>query len=71
MNRRSFAQSVGGAVALSVLAKSPVMAEPSEGKPGKIMAIAAHPGDGMFTMGAALAQQIARGGSGVLLSLSI
>lgn len=70
MNRRSFAQSVGGAVALSVLAKSS-MAETPQGKPGKIMAIAAHPGDGMFTMGAALAQQIARGGTGVLLSLSI
>jgi LmbE family N-acetylglucosaminyl deacetylase len=38
--------------------------------PGKIMAIAAHPGDGLFTMGAAVAQQIARGGSGVFLSLS-
>ena len=71
MNRRSFAQSVGGAVALSALAKSPMVAESSEPRPGKIMAIAAHPGDGMFTMGAALAQQIARGGSGVLLSLSI
>lgn len=71
MNRRSFAQSVGGAVALSALAKSPMAAESSEPRPGKILAIAAHPGDGMFTMGAALAQQIARGGSGVLLSLSI
>lgn len=39
--------------------------------PGKIMAIAAHPGDGMFTMGATLAQQVHRGGAGVLLSLSI
>src|SRR5579864_2417351 len=39
--------------------------------PGKIMAIAAHPGDGMFTMGATLAQQIARGGKGVMLSLSL
>lgn len=38
---------------------------------GKIMAIAAHPGDGLFTMGAALAQQIHRGGSGVFLSLSL
>ena len=35
------------------------------------MAITAHPGDGLFTMGAALAQQIYRGGSGVLLSLSL
>ena len=71
MNRRSFAQSVGGAMALSVLARSSMSAESSESKPGKIMAIAAHPGDGMFTMGTALAQQIARGGAGVLLSLSI
>jgi len=35
------------------------------------MAIAAHPGDGMFTMGAALAQQIHEGGKGVFLSLSL
>ncbi len=35
------------------------------------MAIAAHPGDGMFTMGAVLAKQIERGGAGVLLSLSL
>jgi LmbE family N-acetylglucosaminyl deacetylase len=39
--------------------------------PGKIMAIAAHPGDGLFTMGATLAQQIQRGGAGVFLSLSL
>ena len=35
------------------------------------MAIAAHPGDGLFTMGAVLAQQISRGGTGILLSLSL
>lgn len=39
--------------------------------PGKIMAIAAHPGDGVFTMGAVLAQQIEHGGTGVLLNLSM
>ncbi len=39
--------------------------------PGKIMAIAAHPGDALFTMGAAVAQQIQRGGKGVFLSLSL
>lgn len=72
MNRRSFAQSVGSAVALSALAQSPVWGESSpDVTPGKIMAIAAHPGDGLFTMGAALAQQIERGGSGALLSLSL
>ncbi|HEY2017353.1 MAG TPA: PIG-L family deacetylase [Bryobacteraceae bacterium] len=39
--------------------------------PGKLMAITAHPGDGLFTMGAALARQVERGGSGVMLSLSL
>jgi LmbE family N-acetylglucosaminyl deacetylase len=35
------------------------------------MAIAAHPGDGLFTMGAVMAQQISRGGTGIMLSLSL
>jgi len=39
--------------------------------PGTVMAIAAHPGDGLFTMGATVAQQVAHGGSGVFLSLSV
>jgi LmbE family N-acetylglucosaminyl deacetylase len=38
---------------------------------GRIMAIAAHPGDGLFTMGATVARHIERGGTGVLLSLSL
>lgn len=72
MNRRSFAQSVGSAAVLSVLTGPAGWAQASQGgRPGKIMAIAAHPGDGMFTMGAALAQQIEHGGAGVLLSLSL
>ena len=72
MNRRSFAQSVGGAIALSALPASSVWNEPPrDGEAGRILAIAAHPGDGLFTMGAALAQQIERGGAGTLLSLSL
>ena len=35
------------------------------------MAIAAHPGDSFFTMGAAVAQQIRTGGHGIFLSLSL
>jgi LmbE family N-acetylglucosaminyl deacetylase len=35
------------------------------------MAIAAHPGDAMFSMGAAVAQHVHNGGSGILLSLSL
>jgi N-acetylglucosamine malate deacetylase 1 len=71
MNRRFFAQSLGGVVALSTLARTPLSKESSESAAGSIMAIAAHPGDGLFTMGAALAHQIERGGAGVLLSLSL
>jgi LmbE family N-acetylglucosaminyl deacetylase len=71
MNRRSFAQSVGSAAVLSALTRSTWPQASAAGTPGKIMAIAAHPGDGLFTMGAVLAQQIERGGAGVLLSLSL
>lgn len=72
MNRRSFAQSVGSAVILSAIPGASALTQDSApSKPGKVMAIAAHPGDGMFTMGAALAKQIERGGAGILLSLSL
>jgi N-acetylglucosamine malate deacetylase 1 len=72
MNRRSFAQSVGSAVVLSAIPGSSALRQDSAAShPGKVMAIAAHPGDGMFTMGAVLANQIERGGAGVLLSLSL
>lgn len=35
------------------------------------MAIAAHPGDGVFTMGAPVAQHVSNGGRGIFLSLSL
>jgi N-acetylglucosamine malate deacetylase 1 len=69
MDRRSFIRTAGNVAALSVLHGT--ASAQRDGAPGKILAIAAHPGDGMFTMGATLAQQIERGGSGVLLSLSL
>jgi N-acetylglucosamine malate deacetylase 1 len=72
MNRRSFAQSVGSAAILSAIPVASALTQDSTAsKAGKVMAIAAHPGDGMFTMGAVLAKQIERGGAGVLLSLSL
>jgi len=70
MNRRSFAQSVGSAVTLSLVPSSG-WGKSSPETPEKVLAIAAHPGDGLFTMGAVLAQQISRGGTGILLSLSL
>lgn len=39
--------------------------------PTTVMAIAAHPGDAVFTMGAAVARHIRNGGRGVFLSLSL
>jgi LmbE family N-acetylglucosaminyl deacetylase len=39
--------------------------------PAHIMAIAAHPGDAFFAMGAAVALTVRRGGQGVFLSLSL
>ena len=72
MNRRSFAQSVGSAVALSAFARSSAREQTSStATPGRMMAIAAHPGDGLFTMGAALGQQIEQRGSGALVCLSM
>jgi LmbE family N-acetylglucosaminyl deacetylase len=38
--------------------------------PGVLMAIAAHPGDALFTMGAAVARQVSTGGHGIFLSLT-
>lgn len=39
--------------------------------PASIMAIAAHPGDAVFTMGAVVAQHIGEGGAGVFVSLTL
>jgi LmbE family N-acetylglucosaminyl deacetylase len=72
MDRRSFVQNLGAAAVLPRLANTGSWPQLSpSAHPGKILAIAAHPGDGMFTMGAPLAQQIERGGAGALLSLSL
>jgi N-acetylglucosamine malate deacetylase 1 len=68
MNRRFFAQSLGSATLLSAFSKLPAWTQAS--LPRRIMAIAAHPGDGIFTMGSLLARQIEQGGAGALLSLS-
>lgn len=72
MNRRSFAQSVGSTAILSaVRGRSALMQASAVSTAGKVMAVTAHPGDGMFTMGAVLAKQVERGGASVLLSLSL
>jgi LmbE family N-acetylglucosaminyl deacetylase len=69
-NRRTFIKNSLAISAGMVALNSPaVMATTSEAK--SILAIAAHPGDGMFSMGATVAQQIAKGGIGTFLSLSL
>lgn len=71
MDRRSFVQSLGSAVAVSTLSSASSFADVGATTgAGKVLAIAAHPGDGLFTMGATVAQQIAREGTGAFLSLS-
>ena len=65
--RRRFLEVLGlGAAALSA-AQKPEAARP----PGGIMAIAAHPGDAFFAMGAPVALQTSLGAPGVFLSLSL
>lgn len=72
MDRRSFLQSMGSAVAVSAISSAPSWGDTGATTAvGKVLAIAAHPGDGLFTMGATVAEQIARGGMGAFLSLSL
>jgi N-acetylglucosamine malate deacetylase 1 len=72
MNRRSFAQAVGSAAVLSALSQASPRGESAKAAlAGKIMGVAAHPGDGLFTMGAVLAEQTERGGAAVLVNLSL
>ena len=81
--RRRFLEGFGlGAAALSVAAEgaqtSRMPGQPLSGEaqapasnPSSIMAIAAHPGDAFFAMGATVALQVHLGGQGVFLSLSL
>ena len=80
--RRNFLKEAGvGVAALSIGASSlqaGVMpgrpsneTSGSQDRPGNIMAIAAHPGDAFFAMGAAIALATHQGGKGWLLSLSL
>jgi len=81
--RRIFLKDLGlGTAAFSVAAQgaptSRMPGQPPSGdaqvqasSPSNIMAIAAHPGDAFFAMGAAVALQVHLGGKGVFVSLSL
>ena len=69
-NRREFIKiSATASAGIWVSSANAIKVESVEN--GPIMAISAHPGDGMFTMGAAVAQHITNGGSGTFLNLSL
>jgi len=82
-SRRNFLKDLGlGTATFSVAAEraqggqlpgAPPSADlaPRASSPSSIMAIAAHPGDAFFAMGAAVALQVHLGGQGVFLSLSL
>ncbi len=70
---------MGAAMLSSVAPNAPVedaQEEKSTGKAGEssspamLMAIAAHPGDAVFTMGTAVARQVSAGGRGIFFSLT-
>ncbi len=69
-NRRKFIKTTATASAgILVFNSQPAWSSPANN--GAILAIGAHPGDGMFSMGGAVAQHIANGGTGTFLSLSL
>ena len=77
--RRSFLELLG-AGAISVASGNPpqVVGQPAAGStklpagpPASVMAIAAHPGDAFFAMGAPVALAVSLGGQGTFLSLSL
>jgi LmbE family N-acetylglucosaminyl deacetylase len=81
-SRRNFLKDLGLGIAAIPAAERAQAAQlpgapPSSGTdsqashPANIMAIAAHPGDAFFAMGAAVALQVHLGGQGVFLSLSL
>jgi hypothetical protein len=60
MNRRTFAQFLGVPMLFAPLAKGGDTDENANSSAHGKIAITAHPGDGLFTMGAALANQVER-----------
>ncbi|MHB1674156.1 MAG: PIG-L deacetylase family protein [Acidobacteriaceae bacterium] len=80
--RRNFLKEAGAGMAALSIGTGPLQAgvmpgrpsnetSGSDGRPSNIMAIAAHPGDAFFAMGAPVALATHQGGKGSLLSLSL
>lgn len=70
MGTAAFSLGTGSSQAADRPAERPSETNPEESAPGMLMAIAAHPGDALFTMGAAVAGQVSTGGRGIFLNLT-
>jgi N-acetylglucosamine malate deacetylase 1 len=70
MGAAAFSVGTGSARPEGSSAEKPSASGNEESAPGMLMAIAAHPGDALFTMGAAVARQISTGGRGIFLNLT-
>ena len=65
-----FSVGAGSARPENSSAEKPSETGEAEMCPGMLMAVAAHPGDALFTMGLAVARQVSTGGHGVFLNLT-
>ena len=70
MGAAVFSAGTGSARSASTSAERPAESNGAEPAPGMLMAVAAHPGDALFTMGLAVARQVSAGGRGIFLNLT-
>src|SRR5574337_814694 len=70
MGAAVFSVGTGSATSQDSPAERPSENNIAKSPPGSLMAIAAHPGDALFTMGAAVARQVSTGGKGIFLNLT-
>jgi N-acetylglucosamine malate deacetylase 1 len=70
MGAAMFSVGTGSARPESSSAEESPEGDKAKSGPGMLMAIAAHPGDALFTMGLAVARQVSTGGHGIFLNLT-
>ncbi len=65
-----FSVGTGSARAEGTSAEKSSETSDSKSRPGTLMAVAAHPGDALFTMGLGVARQVSTGGRGIFFNLT-
>jgi N-acetylglucosamine malate deacetylase 1 len=70
MGAAMLTSAAGNALAGDATTETPSQDATKTSGSGALMAIAAHPGDALFTMGAAVARQVSLGGRGIFFSLT-